>query len=62
MKIAAVRLYVLEAPEERAGIDLKLTQVPNLRRIQYSQTRVPNGQPVHQNFIEVVTDAGITSR
>jgi L-alanine-DL-glutamate epimerase-like enolase superfamily enzyme len=62
MKIAAVRLYVLEAPEERTGVSLKLAQVPNLRRIQYTQIRVPNGQPVRQNFIEVVTDDGITSR
>src|SRR2546428_548941 len=62
MKITAVRLYVLEAPEERTGIFLKLEPVPKLRRIQYRQTRVSNGQPARQNFIEVVTDEGLTSR
>ena len=62
MKITAVRLYVLEAPEERTGIYLKLEPVPNLRRIQYRQTREPNGQPARQNFIEVVTDEGLTGR
>ena len=62
MKITAVRLYVLEAPEEHSGVDLILEQVPNLRRIQYRQTRVPNGQPLRQNFIEVETDEGLVGR
>jgi L-alanine-DL-glutamate epimerase-like enolase superfamily enzyme len=62
MKIAAVRLYVLEAPEQPSGVDLQLKQVPNLRRLQYTHQRVPNNQPVRQNFIEVATDDGLTSR
>jgi|SRR5579859_5404678 len=62
MKIAAVRLFVLEAPEETTGVSLILQQVPNLRRIQYRQTRVPNGQPLRQNFIEVETDDGLIGR
>jgi len=62
MKITAVRLFVLEAPEEKTGMSLKLAQVPNLRRIQYKQTRVPNGRPLRQNFIEVETDDGRVGR
>ncbi len=62
MKIAAVRLYVLEAPEQRTDVSLKLTLVPNLRRIQYTHTRVPTGQPARQNFIEVVTEDGLVGR
>jgi L-alanine-DL-glutamate epimerase-like enolase superfamily enzyme len=62
MKIATVRLYVLEAPEERTGVDLHLVQVPNLRRLQYTHQRRPNGQPLRQNFIEVITDEGLTGR
>ncbi len=62
MKIKAVRLFVLEAPEEKTGMSLKLAQVPNLRRIQYKQTRVPNGRPLRQNLIEVETDDGLVGR
>jgi L-alanine-DL-glutamate epimerase-like enolase superfamily enzyme len=62
MKIAAVRLYVLEAPEQPASVDLKLIRVPNLLRFQVTQTRVPNGQPLRQNFIEVETDDGRRAR
>jgi L-alanine-DL-glutamate epimerase-like enolase superfamily enzyme len=62
MKITAVRLYVLEAPEVKSGMTLKLAQVPNLHRIQYKQTRTPNNQPLRQNFIEVETDDGLVGR
>jgi L-alanine-DL-glutamate epimerase-like enolase superfamily enzyme len=62
MKITAVRLYVLEAPEIKNGMSLKLAEVPNLRRIQYKQTRVPNDRPLRQNFIDVETDAGLVGR
>jgi L-alanine-DL-glutamate epimerase-like enolase superfamily enzyme len=62
MRIAAVRLYVLEAPEQPVGADLRLIQVPNLRRYQVTHTRVPNQQPLRQNFIEVETDDGRVSR
>jgi hypothetical protein len=62
MKIAAVRLYVLEAPDKRTGSSLKLIQVPNLLRIQYTHTGKPANQPLRQNFIEVVTDEGLVGR
>lgn len=62
MKITAVRLYVLEAPEQPGRADLELIQVPNLRRLQYTHRWAPNGQALRQNFIEVATDAGISGR
>ncbi len=62
MKITAVRLYVLEAPELTTDAYLKLVPVPNLLRLQVKQTRVPSGQPVRQNFIEVETDDGRVAR
>ncbi len=62
MNISAVRLYVLEAPEQPTGVNLVLAQVPNLRRTQYKQTRVPNGNPLRQNFIAVETDDGLIGR
>ena len=62
MKITAVRLYVLEAPEQPANLTLKLGQVPNLRRIQYKQTRLPNDLHLRQNFIQVETDSGLSAR
>lgn len=62
MKISEVRLYVLEAPEGQTSAPLKLTQVPNLRRIQYTHRRVTGSQPLRQHFLEVVTDEGISGR
>ncbi|HRW08734.1 MAG TPA: enolase C-terminal domain-like protein [Caldilineaceae bacterium] len=62
MKITAVRLYVLEAPADQRAGALKLIQVPNLRRIQYTHTRATLDQPLRQNFIEVETDEGIRGR
>ena len=62
MKISEVRLYVLEAPEGQGGSALKLIQVPNLARIQYTHTRIGASQPLRQHFLEVVTDAGISGR
>lgn len=62
MQITTVRLYTLEAASEQRAGALKLIQVPNLRRIQYTHTRLPTDQPIRQNFLEVETDAGITSR
>ena len=61
MKITAISLYVLEADGQRSR-SLKLIQVPNLRRIQYTHTSTPASQPMNQNFIEVVTDEGISGR
>ena len=61
MKITAIRLYVLEATDQPSRT-LKLTQVPNLRRIQYTHTSISATQPMRQHFIEVVTDEGISGR
>lgn len=62
MKISAIQLYVLEAADQRRRSALKLNQVANLRRIQYTHTGIPSDQPLRQNFIEVVTDTGISGR
>ncbi|MCC7360290.1 MAG: hypothetical protein IT317_12475 [Anaerolineales bacterium] len=62
MQITAVRLFVLEAPEQPPGHDLQLAPVPNLRRLQFRQTRVPGGRPPRQNFIQVETDDGRVAR
>lgn len=61
MKITDVKLYVLENPDQ-IGRTLKLVQVPNLLRIQYTHQAHGSGQPLRQNFIEVQTDEGVTGR
>ena len=61
MKITAVKLHVLEMPGQ-ASHALKLVQVPNLRRIQYTHQGIPSSKPVQQIFLEVFTDAGIAGR
>ncbi len=61
MKITDVKLYILEDPKQK-GRSLKLVQVPNLLRIQYTHTPTANERPAQQNFIEVQTDDGITGR
>ena len=61
MKIKEVRLYVLEDPT-REGNAHKLVQVQGLSRTQYTHKSQPSGQPVRQNFIEVVTDTGLSGR
>jgi L-alanine-DL-glutamate epimerase-like enolase superfamily enzyme len=61
MKITAVKLYILENPAQQ-GRGLKLVQVHNLRRIQYTHTATSTPQPARQHFIEVVTDEGISGR
>jgi L-alanine-DL-glutamate epimerase-like enolase superfamily enzyme len=61
MRITDVKLYVLESPELQ-GRALKLVQVPNLPRIQYTHTSLASNQPARQNFIEVQTDEGISGR
>ena len=62
MKITDVKLYVLENPDSRGSV-LKLHEVPNLRRIQYTHggTARPDLKE-RQHFIEVLTDEGISSR
>ena len=61
MKIKEVKLYVLEDPK-RKGNAHKLVQVQGLSRTQYTHKSQPSAQPVRQNFIEVVTDTGLTGR
>jgi L-alanine-DL-glutamate epimerase-like enolase superfamily enzyme len=61
MKISEVKLYILENPD-RKGRNLKLIQVPNLQRIQYTHTSLPTDQPARQHVLEVVTDEGVTGR
>lgn len=61
MKIASVKLYVLENPAQKSRA-LKLVQVPNLLRIQYTHTDGASEKPAQQTFIEVATDAGLRSR
>ena len=61
MKITAVKLYILENPAQ-SGRALKLIQVPNLRRIQYTHTGLPGERPAQQSFLEVSTDEGVTGR
>ncbi|MCB9157635.1 MAG: hypothetical protein H6645_11030 [Caldilineaceae bacterium] len=62
MKITAIRLFILEAADQRTRSAHKLIQVANLRRIQYTHTGVPTDQPLRQHFIQVETDAGISGR
>ncbi|MFN8486636.1 MAG: enolase C-terminal domain-like protein [Caldilineaceae bacterium] len=61
MKITAVKLYSLENPAHSSRT-LKLVQVPNLRRIQYTHSAGQGVQPAQQNFIEVQTDTGLFGR
>ncbi|MEW6753408.1 MAG: enolase C-terminal domain-like protein [Candidatus Latescibacterota bacterium] len=61
MKITAIMLYILEHPEQPAGA-LKLVQVPELRRIQYTHVGVPAEGRARQHFLEVQTDEGISGR
>jgi L-alanine-DL-glutamate epimerase-like enolase superfamily enzyme len=61
MKISHVKLYVLENPAQPARA-LKLIQAPNLHRIQYTHTGLPNERPAQQAFIEVATDDGLVGR
>jgi L-alanine-DL-glutamate epimerase-like enolase superfamily enzyme len=61
MKITAVRLYILEHPQQQARA-LKLVRVPELRRIQYTHAGAPAEGRARQHFIEVVTDEGISGR
>lgn len=61
MKITDVKLYVLENPQQK-GRALKLVQVPNLLRIQYTHQPTANARPAQQNFIEVQTDEGVSGR
>ena len=60
MKIADIKLTVLEDPNQPQGY-FKLSQVPNLRRIQYthgSKLR-PNNKNLRQAFLKVTTDEGV---
>lgn len=61
MKIEAVRLYVLENPD-LPDRTLRLVEVPNLHRIQYTHRSSPGSNHARQNIIEVTTDTGIVGR
>jgi L-alanine-DL-glutamate epimerase-like enolase superfamily enzyme len=61
MKITDVKLYILENRSLK-GRNLKLIQVPNLRRIQYTHTGLPTELPARQHVLEVVTEDGVTGR
>ncbi|MFN8443002.1 MAG: enolase C-terminal domain-like protein [Caldilineaceae bacterium] len=61
MKITNVTLYVLEDPKQK-GRTLKLVQVPNLLRIQYTHASSSSERAAQQHFIEVATDEGIVGR
>ena len=62
MKITDVKLYVLENPDSRGSV-LKLHEVPNLRRIQYTHGGIARPDlKERQHFIEVLTDEGVSSR
>lgn len=58
MKITDVTLIILEHPE-RSARALKLVEVPNLSRIQYTHTVIPGEGRVRQHFLRVTTDEGI---
>ncbi len=61
MKITALKLFVLESATHNADT-LKLVQVPNLRRTQYTHQWLPGSAAQRQSFLEVHTDRGITGR
>ena len=61
MKITDVKLQILENPAGK-GRALKLVEVPNLRRIQYTHQGLPTDKPARQHFIQVFTDQGLQSR
>lgn len=70
MKITAIKMLTLEQPEEGSPGHLpQLSEVPNLRRIQYRGGRDPHRRPIEtppskpqERFLEVETDEGITGR
>ncbi len=61
MRIVDVKLYLLESLEQKGRV-LKLVQVPNLLRIQYTHTAAPSHVAASQKFIEVITDEGVSGR
>lgn len=61
MLISEVKLYILENPDlpERT---LKLVEVPNLLRTQYTHQPSPGSGHARQHILEVSTDTGLRSR
>ena len=61
MLISEVKLYILENPDlpERT---LKLVEVPNLLRTQYTHHPSPGSGHARQHILEVSTDTGLRSR
>ena len=60
MKITDISLIILEDPSQPQGY-FKLSQVPNLRRIQYTHSSdlLPNNRNLRQGILKVMTDEGI---
>ena len=61
MKISAIKLYILEHPQNKTGAH-QLVQVPNLHRIQYTHKGRPSDKAARYHVLEVETDEGITGR
>lgn len=60
MKITDIKLITLEDPERKSGY-VKLYQVPDLRRIQYTHgsKMLPSDRNLRQSFLKVITDEGV---
>ena len=60
MKITDIKLIILEDPDQSQGY-VKLTEVPNLRRIQYTHGSLlqPSDKNLRQGFLKVMTDEGV---
>ena len=61
MKITGISLHVLENPDVPARA-LRLEQVPNLARTQYTHRALADHTAARQHVLEVTTDHGIASR
>jgi L-alanine-DL-glutamate epimerase-like enolase superfamily enzyme len=61
MKIADVKLYVLEDAAQKGRLP-QIVQVANLHRIQYTHTWTATDRPAQQSFVEVITDDGVSGR
>jgi len=58
MKITNVTVHVFEQPGAKDSI-LEITQVPTLKRMQFTHTRKPIDKPVYIYVMRVATDEGI---
>ncbi|MBM3262936.1 MAG: hypothetical protein FJY97_05855 [candidate division Zixibacteria bacterium] len=58
MKITDLKLTILEDPDS-TGFSLKLVEVPNLHRLQYTHVGAPGAGKTRQAFLRVMTDEDI---